>query len=101
MPELRIDVEESYYQMLKSLQPLAEAVIEEKLDFDSFVNKVLWRGIRGIIEDIMPTESDALRQSILMMYESRPEFVSSFIANLMEGGTQRELARERLGFLRD
>ena len=78
-----------------------ENIIEEQLDFDTYVNIVIRRGIRGMIEDIIPRDPDILLNSILMMYESNPEFVASFINSVMTSGQVREEAKERLGFIRE
>ena len=101
MTELKVNVDEPYYVMLKALKPVAESIIEETLDLDTYVNMVLWRGIRGIIEDIIPGDPDILRASILMMYESNPEFVASFINSVMKAGASKDVAKQRLGFIRN
>ena len=100
MTELKVNIDEPSYVMLQALKPVAESVVEEALEFDTYVNLVLGRGIRGIIEDIIPGDPDILRASILMMYESNPEFVASFITNVMKAGASTEVAKERLGFIR-
>jgi hypothetical protein len=101
MAELRVNIDDPYYLMLESLKPVTESVVEDDLDFEVYVNMVLWRGIRGIIEDIIPEDPQILRKSILMMYESNPEFVAAFMTNVLEAGTSRPEAKERIGFLRD
>ena len=45
MPELKVESDEPYYTMLQSLKPVAEHVMEDELDFDSYVNVVVWRGM--------------------------------------------------------
>ena len=101
MTELRVNVDGPYFLMLQNLKPITEAVIEEELDLDSYVNVILWRGMRGIIEDIMPSDPQALRESILKMYESNSEFVAWFINDVLSAGGVREEARARIGFIRD
>ena len=98
MPELTVNFEDSYYQMLQALKPIAEGLIEDEMDFGVYVNMVLWR---GIIEDIMPSDSQSLRESILKMYESNPEFVATFIKGVLSADVSLERARERLGFIRN
>ena len=101
MPELNIRLDEPYYLMLQSFKPVVENVIEEVLDFDTYVNVVISRGIKAMIEDIVPKDPQTLFQSVLLMHEANPEFVSSFINNMLTAGRAREEARERLGFIRD
>lgn len=54
MTELRVELSDEYQAMLRSLQPVAERVMEESLDWDAYVNLVIWRGLRAMIEDIVP-----------------------------------------------
>lgn len=101
MAELRINLDDPFHQMLESLKPLAESVIEDELDFDTFVNVVLWRGMRGMIEDIVPGDPEILMNSMVLMFEQNPEFVASFINNMLKAGAPPEQAKERLGFIRE
>ena len=89
MSELRINLDDPFQQMLESLKPVVESVVEDELDFDSYVNLVLWRGMRGMIADIVPGDPEILMNSMLLMFEQNPEFIASFIGRrcgLVDGG---------------
>lgn len=101
MTELKINLDDSYSRMIQSFKPVVDNIVEEDLTFDTYVSLLLWRGIRGMIEDIMPKDTEILLQSIVLMYEANPEFVASFIDTMLTAGEVREQAKERLGFLRD
>ena len=101
MAELKVNITDDYRSMLESLKPVAEAVIEEPLDFDTYVNVVLIRGMKAMIEDIVPKDSETLFKSIVLMYERNPDFVASFITDMLAAGEAREEAKERLGFIKD
>ena len=101
MTELKIDLEEPYYTMLFSFKPVVEEVIEDELDLDTYVGTVISRGLRAMIEDIMPRDPETLMKSILLMHESNPEFVASFIQSTLKAGGEVEGARQRLGFIKE
>ena len=100
MPEVKIELQEPYYSMLVSFKPVVETVIEGELDFDSYVVTVIWRGVQAILEDIVPKDPETLMKSIVLMHESNPEFVASFINRMLLEGTERESAKQRLGFIK-
>ena len=101
MTELRVNLEEPYHTMLMSFKPVVEELIEEELDLDTYVGTVIWRGLRAMIEDIIPKDPEVLMNSILLMHESNPEFVASFINNVLRAGAAQEGAKQRLGFIKD
>ena len=101
MSELRINLDDPFQQMLESLKPVVESVVEDELDFDSYVNLVLWRGMRGMIADIVPGDPEILMNSMLLMFEQNPEFIASFIGNMLKAGAPPEEAKERLGFIKE
>ena len=101
MTELKIDLEEPYHAMLMSLRPVVEEIIEEELDLDAYVGTVIWRGLRAMLEDIIPRDPEVLMKSILLMHEGNPEFVASFITDMLRAGAVQEEVKHRLGFIKE
>ena len=105
MTEPKIDLEEPYHAMLMSLRPVVEEIIEEiieeELDLNAYVGTVIWRGLRAMLEDIIPRDPEVLMKSILLMHEGNPEFVASFINDMLRAGAVQEEVKHRLGFIKE
>ena len=101
MSDLHVELDQPYDAMLHSFKPVVESVIEEELDFDAYVNVVIWRGLKAMMADVVPYDADTLMRSFLLMYEANPAFVASFMTAMLQAGSPPDEVKERLGFIKD
>lgn len=100
MAELSVKVSDSYWPVIVEFKRVVDVVIEQEQTFDDYIELLLWRGVKGVIEDIIPKDVNILMETVYKMLEGDPEFVSGFIATTLQTGAEINAAKGRLGFIK-
>ena len=107
MRKITAKVEDNEYKRLKSSKMLYDYIMDEDpefIDWNIYIGMVLWRGIKAMIEDVLPSDNPLLQQTLLKMHEENPEFASNFIVNTLKVGGEvqrKEEAKRKLGFIKE
>ena len=100
MPEMVISDE--MYTRLNESKQVFEAVIEEEIDFDTYVEVVLMQGLDSMLADILsPLDSTTLLKSFQQLASEHPAEVYQYVAETMKQGAttqQQENMRRQFGF---
>ncbi len=102
MPTIRVS--KPLAQKIKAFQPLAEAVLDEKLKFDGLVELILQRGLDTMLASIMGTiDADTFLKSFQQLGEREPSVVYGYVADMLRSGgviqqEKLEEAKRTIGF---
>ena len=100
MPEIAIS--EAMYDRIVRFKQVVEAVIEEEIDFDSYVEFILGQGIDSILITLMGSADQAtLLESFRQLSSQYPAQVYEYVAETLKRGTEvqeLEELRRRIGF---
>lgn len=99
MAELKVEVSDAYWPVVLATKPIVDTIIEEEQSFDQYIEILIWRGIKGVIADIVGQDADTLFGSIIDLHAANPEFVSSYIQARLQSGAAAN-AKGRLGFVK-
>jgi len=102
MSELESFVSAESGKMLMSFKKVVDTVIGEELHITIYLDLVVDKGIKAILSDIIPKETDALWNTIERICEANPEFMSEFVVEALERGEElnRQAAKQNLGFVK-
>ena len=102
MAELRIAISDQSKNMLESFKKVVDTIIEEEMPYSDYVEIVIDKGIKGMINDIIPKEPDVLWNTIERISEANPEFFCEFLVEVLERGEEsnRKAVKQRLGFIK-
>ena len=87
-----VEISDECFRKLKAFKMVADVVLKDELKDDSgYMELVMTIGLETMLRDLFPSEG-IMPDMFLAMFEENPEFVSGFIAKMLERG---ELVKER------
>jgi hypothetical protein len=104
MPELMIS--EEIHDRITQFKQVVEAVLEEPIDFDTYIELLLSRATDCMLNDLLGTvDSDTLLASFQQLASKHPAAVYGYVAETLKRGHEfidektRGAMKRKLGFL--
>ena len=86
---LKLVISEELEKRIKALKIIIDSTLGESLENDKdYVELILVFGIDSILENILPKEEELLKKLITTMFKEDPEFISNFLAKVMDVGKE-------------
>ena len=95
MPTIRVS--KPLAAKIKAIQPLVEAVMEKKMEFNGLVELILQQGIDTMLASIMGSvDAETFLKSFQQLGEREPSVVYGYVANMLRtgSGVQKEKLQE-------
>lgn len=85
MPTIRVS--KPLAEKIKAIQPLVEAVRDEKLNFNGLVELLLQQGMESMLTTIMGSvDPETFLQSFQKLGERQPTVVYDYLADMVQSG---------------
>ena len=97
----RLTVSDGTSRRLQLFKQVVEAILDEPIEFNDYVELVVDRGLNAMLEDLMqPQDKEILVKSWQQLAERYPEQIYEYMANVLKLGEEsiREAAKRRIGF---
>lgn len=103
MPKSRYQISDESLKVLMSFKKVVDAILEEDIDTTNYVDIVIDRGIKAMLSDIVPKDTDTLWKTIERISEVNPEFFFQFVVDALKQGGEinKAAAKEKLGFIKN
>jgi hypothetical protein len=102
MPKLESSISDKSKKMLVSFKKVVDTVIGEEMHITNYLDLVIDKGIKAILSDIIPKETDVLWNTIERISEANPEFMSEFVVEALKRGEElnKQAAKQKLGYVK-
>ncbi len=95
---LKLEISEELEKRIKTLKIVIDSTLGESLENDKdYIELILVFGIDSILENLLPKDEKLLKKLILAMFKEDPEFISNFVAKIMDvGKEERSMLTEKM-----
>jgi len=102
MPKLKLSISDESKRTLITFKKVVDTIMGKEVDATNYLDLVVSKGIKSMLSDIIPKETDVLWDSIERISEVNPEFMSEFIVEALKKGDQinKQAAQQKLGFIK-
>jgi len=91
MPQ--VEISDEMQNKLKAVTKLVDLILEDAHsdDLNDYVDLVMALGIERMLRDVLPQDNPLLQDTIVKMFNEKPEFVAAFVIKTNKAGREAHL----------
>lgn len=96
MTDVKLQIDEADYKRILGFKKIYTAVSGEEITVEDFMLFVASKGMDSMVWDIIPQDTDVLKDTINAIKKENPEFFVEFMINTLKRGEVKEEAKKRI-----